>query len=246
MSKKSQRKRRVSAINDEASDSSDSSESMQVIIEEPRRMWRDMSSSSKSTIFRSGARVTFFSDVTPYSTARMLMLVEEASDLIISGRSSEIPTFKDGCVELLIASNGGDAISGLTAYDALQRCNVPVRGIVSGSCSSAATLILLGCAERCAQSHSFMLLHNIRTVFSGSCTEARVDISNADMISQAYQSIYKQHSSMSTEQIIQEMSTEGMLTASKALALGLVERIIGPVRSVPRGQRMPFLTIATL
>jgi ATP-dependent protease ClpP protease subunit len=246
MSKKSlQRKRRFLAIHDESSDSSDSSESMQVLIEEPRRMWRDMSS-SKSTIFRSGARVTFFSDVTPSSTARMLMLVEEAADLIIIGRSSEIPTFKDGCVELLIASNGGDAISGLTAYDALQRCNVPVRGIVSGSCSSAATLILLGCTERCAQSHSFMLLHNIRTVFSGSCTEARVDISNAEMISHAYQSIYKQHSSMSTEQIIQEMSTEGFLTAPKALALGLIERVLGPVRSVPRGQRMPFLTIATL
>jgi len=240
----SRKKRKFLATDIDSASDSESEFALQVL-EEPRKMWRDMSS-NKSTIFRSGARVTFFSEVTPATTARMLVLVEEAAEMILIGRSSDTTRFKDGCVELLISSNGGDAISGLAAYDALQRCSVPIRGIICGACSSAATMILLGCTERCAQSHSFMMLHNIRTAFSGSCNEARVDISNAEMISHAYQAIYEQLSSMSAEHILHEMNNEGMLTAASALALGLIERILGPVRSISRGQRMPFVTVAAL
>ncbi len=242
--RKKRMKRKHIAKDLESESSSSDSETLQ-ILEEPRRMWRDLSV-AKSTILRAGARITFFADVSPATTARLLVLVEEAAELILTGRMSHNNAFKDGCVELLISSNGGDAISGLAAYDALQRSAVPLRGIICGACSSAATLILLGCTERCAQSHSFMLLHNIRTAYSGSCVEARVDIENAEMISRAYQSIYADHSSMSAEQILHEMSNEGMLTADRAHALGLVERILGPVRTLARGQRMPFVTVAAL
>jgi ATP-dependent Clp protease protease subunit len=212
------------------------------------RVWRDLSSRN-AAIFRAGTRVTFFSPVTPVTTARLLALVQEACELVLRGRRTVAlglnPAFEDGCVELHISSDGGDAFAGLTAYDMLRRMQVPTRGVVCGSCCSAATLIMMGCTERCGLPHSFLLLHEVRTEMQGSCAEVRVDLENTDMLAKAYRDIYRDGSNMSEEQVRREMAHEGMIGAERARELGLLHRILAPTRALPRGQRMTFVPSAT-
>ena len=207
--------------------------------------WRDLSCDG-GAIFRAGVQVTFFAPVSTATTARLLALVQEACDLVLRGRRRLAEGFQDGCVEIHIASDGGDAFAGLTAFDMLRRMPVPTRGLVCGSCCSAATLILLGCTERCALRHSFMLLHEVRTDVQGSCAEVRVDLANTSMLADAYQRIYELCSNMSAEQVAKEVAHEGMLSAERARELGLIHRVLGPTKVLPRGQRMSFLPAAQL
>ena len=215
--------------------------------EDTSKQWHDMSC-IKGAIFRSGTRVTFFAAVTTFTIARLLALVQQACDLILHGRQQHMGLhgFIDGCVEVHIASNGGNAFAGLTAYDMMQRMPVPTRGVVCGSCCSAATMILLGCTERCGLPHSFLLLHEVRTETQGSVAELRVDLNNTAMLVDAYRDIYRQCSSLSLDQVIVEMAHEGMLSAARACSLGLLHRILGPTKVLPRGQRMAFVPPASV
>ena len=65
----------------------------------------------------------------------------------------------DDTITIHLNSPGGYAYCGLALYDFIKKLQVPVCCIVEGSCASAATLILLACAERHMSDNSVFLMH---------------------------------------------------------------------------------------
>jgi ATP-dependent protease ClpP protease subunit len=180
-------------------------------------------------ITRVGALVTFFSPVTVETSGRLMKLLHEASDLILSGRREENPHsgFVDGCIQLNICSDGGDAQAGLTLHDMIANLGIRVRAVVCGSCCSAATLILFGATERCMLQHSFLMIHDVQSSVIGSRREIAVDLKNTSMISNAYRDIYLARCSMPLDVLEKELLHDGLIDAKRAFQLGLIDRILG-------------------
>lgn len=64
-------------------------------------------------------------------------------------------------INLIIDSGGGNIISALNLCDLItDLLTAPVRGIALGDCGSAATFIMLHCAERYATKYSRFLIHS--------------------------------------------------------------------------------------
>jgi ATP-dependent protease ClpP protease subunit len=64
-------------------------------------------------------------------------------------------------IDLIIDSGGGNIIAALQLCDLITNLmTAPVRGIALGDCGSAATFLMLHCAERCATKYSRFLIHS--------------------------------------------------------------------------------------
>lgn len=198
---------------------------------EKRRLHSTDLSYEDFVIRRTGASVMFFSDISTKSVGRLIQLLRQACKFVLDGRAGKIEDFKDGCVELEIASEGGCSFSGLLLHDLVVQLPLPIRGIVCGQCCSAATMLLLACHERCMLPHSFLLLHDISYGVEGSRKEIEREVINTRMISNQYRAIYLARSSLTPELLDAEMSHDGILDTTEALHHRLVDRVVGPDRS---------------
>jgi ATP-dependent Clp protease protease subunit len=63
---------------------------------------------------------------------------------------------------ILIDSPGGEMYAGWKLYDFIRLLGIPVRGIVTGLCSSGALTVLQACSPRLASPHARFLAHNAK------------------------------------------------------------------------------------
>ena len=70
-------------------------------------------------------------------------------------------------IKLHINSNGGSIFAAMSCVDTIITSPVEVHSIVEGAAASAATLISVVCKKRYIKPHSFMLIHQLSTVFLG-------------------------------------------------------------------------------
>ena len=120
--------------------------------------------------------IYFYSSVTKKSMFELNKEIRFVSQKMIDlGNKYEIDPPP---IKLHINSNGGSIFAAMSCVDTIITCKVPIHSIVEGAAASAATLISVVCEERYIKPHSYMLIHQLSTVFWGKMHEFDDEMNN--------------------------------------------------------------------
>ena len=90
---------------------------------------------------------------------------------------------------LNIQSYGGSIFSGLSAMDAIIKSKIPVNTIVDGCAASAATLMSVVGHRRYITKHSYILIHQLSSIFWGNYEQLKDDMENIIFVTENEDSI---------------------------------------------------------
>lgn len=169
---------------------------------------------------RRGSCVFFYCDVDRKTILRLGSLLREAAEEAIRTTSSS-PS--PPSVRLYIHSDGGDAYAGLSGMHHIRACPVPVTTVADGYVASAATLLLLAGTERVAVPHSHVLIHQLRTAFSGRYDEMRDEFSNSTRLMDTLSRVYQEETSLSKKDVQRHLQTEVCMEVAECIEVGIVE-----------------------
>lgn len=129
-------------------------------------------------------------------------------------------------IYLHIFSYGGLMHAGLAAMDAITSSEIPINTIIDGACASAATLLTITGKKRYMGRNSFVLIHQIRTFFSGKHDELKDEMYNSDKFMKILKDVYGKYTKMPMDLLEQIISRDIWLDADECLKYGIVDEII--------------------
>lgn len=129
-------------------------------------------------------------------------------------------------IKLHINSNGGSIFAAMSCVDTIITSPVEVHSIVEGAAASAATLISVVCKKRYIKPHSFMLIHQLSTVFWGKMHEFDDEMKNLDNLMKLIKNIYKEHTNVKDEKIDGILKHDIWWDAKKCKKFNLVDDIL--------------------
>lgn len=129
-------------------------------------------------------------------------------------------------IKLHINSNGGSIFAAMSCVDTIITSPVEVHSIVEGAAASAATLISVVCKKRYIKPHSFMLIHQLSTVFWGKMHEFDDEMKNLDNLMKLIKNIYKEHTDVKEEKLDEILKHDLWWDAKKCKKLNLVDEIL--------------------
>lgn len=129
-------------------------------------------------------------------------------------------------IKLHINSNGGSIFAAMSCIDTIITSPVEVHSIVEGAAASAATLISVVCKKRYIKPHSFMLIHQLSTVFWGKMHEFDDEMKNLDNLMKLIKNIYKEHTNVKDEKIDGILKHDIWWDAKKCKKFNLVDDIL--------------------
>ena len=128
-------------------------------------------------------------------------------------------------IHLHINSFGGDAYAGLAGLGHIKACKVPVYTYVEGSVASAATFLSMAGHRRYMTKHSFMLIHQISTWFSGTYENLKDEKESIDALMEMLLNFYKDNSKMKKRDLTNLLKRDLWLTPTQCLAWGLIDGV---------------------
>jgi len=128
-------------------------------------------------------------------------------------------------IYLFINSYGGDVFTGLSAMDEIIGSGLPITTVVDGCCASAATFFSIVGKRRFIKPHSFMLIHQISSIFWGKYREFKDEMENLKKIMKVIKSIYSQYTKLPEKKINEILEHDLWLDAKECLKYGLVDEI---------------------
>jgi len=129
-------------------------------------------------------------------------------------------------IKLHINSNGGSIFAAMSCVDTIITSPVEVHSIVEGAAASAATLISVVCKKRYIKPHSFMLIHQLSTVFWGKMHEFDDEMKNLDNLMKLIKNIYKEYTSVKEEKLDEILKHDIWWDAKKCKKFNLVDDIL--------------------
>lgn len=127
---------------------------------------------------------------------------------------------------LYIQSYGGSIFSGLSAMDMILKSKVTVNTVIDGCAASAATLISVAGHNRYIKEHSYILIHQLSSMFWGNYEQLKDDMQNNDKFMEMIKSIYKEHTKLPMKKLNEILKHDLWLTPKEALLYGLVDDVI--------------------
>lgn len=127
---------------------------------------------------------------------------------------------------LHINSGGGGVFSALALTDQLKQIQTPIYSIVEGMCASAATLISMSCTRRFIQPSSYMLIHQITSLFWGTFEEFKDEVHLLDMLMNTIVGFYAEGSKMKKREIKKLLQRDSWFNANECVEKGLVDGIM--------------------
>jgi ATP-dependent Clp endopeptidase proteolytic subunit ClpP len=128
---------------------------------------------------------------------------------------------------LHINSSGGDLLAGLTLYDFIVEysTHIPVHTIIEGLAASAATIISVAGVKRYITPSSYLLIHQLSTVFGGTYSNIKDEKENCDKLMQKITEIYLGKSKLTKKKLEELLARDIYLSASESKKYGLVDEI---------------------
>lgn len=139
----------------------------------------------------------------------------------------EVFNFKNGGqnikvpIELYINSGGGCLFSALTIHDFIVSLNWPVHATVTGRACSGAALVLLACERRFMFEHSFVLMHNLLTSFSGKYQELLDETHNSKTLNETMSSIILKQTKLKRRELQELLSRDVFLGKKECVQKGI-------------------------
>ncbi len=127
---------------------------------------------------------------------------------------------------LYIQSYGGNIFSGLSAMDAILKSKIKINTIVDGCAASAATLMSVVGNTRYIKEHSYILIHQLSSIFWGNYEQLKDDMTNSDKFMTMIKSIYKERTKLPMKKLNEILKHDIWLTPKEAIEYGLVDDII--------------------
>jgi len=129
-------------------------------------------------------------------------------------------------IYLHINSFGGSIFAGLSAMDNLLQCKSKVTTVVDGVCASAATFVSVVGTKRMITPHSFMLIHQISSMFWGKYSEFKDEAKNMKMFMDIIRGIYIKYTKIPEKELKNIMDHDLFFDAKTCLKYELVDEII--------------------
>ncbi len=129
-------------------------------------------------------------------------------------------------IYLNIQSYGGSIFSGLSAMDMILKSEIDIVTIVDGCAASAATLLSVAGSTRYIKEHSYILIHQLSSIFWGNYEQLKDDMENSDKFMKMIKEIYKEHTKIPMKKLKEILKHDLWFTAKEALQYGLVDDII--------------------
>ena len=129
-------------------------------------------------------------------------------------------------IYLYIQSYGGSIFSGLSAMDMILKSDIKINTIVDGCAASAATLMSVAGHTRYIKEHSYILIHQLSSLFWGNYEQLKDDMQNSDKFMDMIKSIYKDRTKIPMKKLNEILKHDLWLTPKEALTYGLVDEII--------------------
>lgn len=168
-------------------------------------------------------------NVTINSRAREVRLVGRVNDATgstIMGALRDFERRRGEPIHLIITSPGGDEDIGWAVYDQIRSMSTEVQVEGFGICSSIAVLICQAARLRFLSANCRMLLHNGSMVIEGSYNVAQAGAQEVRFLTRRYYEAIAERSGESVRTIRRLCDRETVLSAQKALDLGLADGII--------------------
>ena len=130
-------------------------------------------------------------------------------------------------VHFYINSPGGDVISTLAIYDAMQILTCPVATYCVGQAASGAAILLAGGSKgkRFALPHARVMIHQPYGGVEGQVSDIEIQAAEILRNRQVLNDILATHTGKSADEIARDMNRDFFLTAEDAKKYGLVDEI---------------------
>lgn len=135
---------------------------------------------------------------------------------------AQIQTQNKVPIELYINSGGGCLFSALTIHDFITALDWPVYATVTGRACSGAALVLLACERRFMFEHSFVLMHNLLTSFSGKYQELLDETHNSKTLNETMSSIILKQTKLKRRELQELLSRDVFLGRKECVQKGIV------------------------
>lgn len=132
-------------------------------------------------------------------------------------------------INLFINSPGGEIVSGMMVYDAMQDSICPVNTICLGSAfSMGAVLVACGSGKRYMLPHSKMMLHEplITRGAGGSASSIQELSESINKTKKAMNELLAKHTGQTVKAVTKAASYDHFYSAEEALNFGLVDEIV--------------------
>jgi ATP-dependent Clp protease, protease subunit len=133
-------------------------------------------------------------------------------------------------IALYINSPGGSSYAGMAIYDAMQYISCDVRTICTGMGMSAAAMILCGgtAGKRFVLPNAKVMIHQGSGGFRGSPADIQIAAREILSMTERYAQIISDHTGQPLEQVKRDIDRDRYMTATEAVAYGLVDKVIHP------------------
>jgi ATP-dependent Clp protease, protease subunit len=142
-------------------------------------------------------------------------------------------------IRILINSPGGHVESGDTLHDVIRFVEPEVKIIATGWCASAGALIYAGARRenRLALPNTRFLLHQPLGGVGGPASDVEIEARQIVLMRERLNQVFSAATGQPLEKIAQDTERNHWLTASEALAYGLVGRIVETASELPSPRR---------
>ena len=136
----------------------------------------------------------------------------------------------DRDINLYINSPGGQITSGLAIFDTIRMINAPVSTIAVGMAASMGTILLTAGAKgkRFALPNATIHLHQPLGGVQGQAADIEIEAREILRMRDLLNSILREQTKMTDEQIAKYTDRNMYLTASQAVEVGLIDAVLEP------------------
>jgi len=133
-----------------------------------------------------------------------------------------------------INSPGGSVFDGVAIYNALKRHDARVTVWIDGIAASIASMIAMAGDAVIMPENALLVLHDPSGLVAGTAADMRAMAEALDKMAAGMVAAYRAKSGRDDAEIEALMQAETWLSAREAVALGLADRVEGPVRMAAR------------
>ncbi len=123
-------------------------------------------------------------------------------------------------INIHIASNGGCCFSGLHMYDTIKENKYTINTYIDGFAASAATFPFLAGKNRYISENSYVMIHQLSSLVSGTYQNLKDQLSNCQKIMESFKKVYLNELTIEKEQLDVLLSKDLWLTKVQANKLG--------------------------
>jgi ATP-dependent Clp endopeptidase proteolytic subunit ClpP len=173
-----------------------------------------------------GNKIYFHKEVSRESVLNLIFTLNQTVKKL-KNTSDQIGVDDYPPVYLFINSGGGDYYAGMSAFDHIKNMDYPVYTVVDGLTASAGTFISLAGKKRLMLKSSWVLIHQIKTWFSGYNTfeELKDEMLNTTNIMNSLNNMYLENTKISKKKLDTFFKHDLYLDSTQALKLGIVDEI---------------------